>query len=568
MENIKQIGDKFLVLINMKYFIIMFGLSLILYLGDVVLNIKTCCKIDPLEGSGFLIKTRGCLIPNYLTFNVKVNRRYVNNFQSGRCSPDVTKFVHSKTWHQTNIIYIDSKLVQNLFENQENFSCFYSPCNKKDLENCFNEKYLLRAAARITDLYVLVNCSYNNRIIFNDFFTFPSNKELLPRVDKKKSKNQLNVVVWGLDGVSRQGFHRHFQRTARIMARLQATQFLGYTKIGEIAFSNIIPLLTGVKDYREINSSIFSDFKNKGYLTSFAEEEKKFINLFPFEKFDFYWNTEYLNLSNNDCPQNKLFEYSERLFMYLHEKGRDFFGLFWSKKFNYLDVYLSRLLIKLEQSNVLNNTIFILVSDHGDQNNKLRLTHLGSIEDRLPLLYVYFPLWHKQSFKEAHCNLKRNAERLVTTFDIHKTLQTLTDPFNINYETNDFNLNKSVSLFSLISTRRTCETVEISSHFCSCNGFKDVGVEEDVSNEIMDYVREISNDTTKILTNRLHLPPIGFNQNFADYTVLFSSNYSNLHYEATIRKINGSDYKNHFKLIGNISEIETPAMSTVTNTLH
>ena len=58
---------------------------------------------------------------------------------------------------------------------------------------------------------------------------------------------------------------------------------------------------------------------------------------------------------------------------------------------------------------------------------KLQLPNsdIGKMERNLPFLFFVVPPWFEKQFPELVANIRFNAERLVTAFDIHKTLQHL-----------------------------------------------------------------------------------------------------------------------------------------------
>ena len=86
----------------------------------------------------------------------------------------------------------------------------------------------------------------------------------------------------------------------------------------------------------------------------------------------------------------------------------------------YADLPLHRLLTKLFDNNLMDDTILFLFSDHGIRFGDLRNTFSGTIEERLPFVYLYLPKNYKTS--EIHKNLVINSHRLTTPFDIHATL--------------------------------------------------------------------------------------------------------------------------------------------------
>jgi len=68
-------------------------------------------------------------------------------------------------------------------------------------------------------------------------------------VDKKplKAKDMLNILIIGLDAQSHMNFIRQMPKTYEFLTdTLSGIELLGYNKVGDNTFPNIIPLLTGL----------------------------------------------------------------------------------------------------------------------------------------------------------------------------------------------------------------------------------------------------------------------------------------------------------------------------------
>ena len=105
-------------------------------------------------------------------------------------------------------------------------------------------------------------------------------------------------------------------------------------------------------------------------------------------------------------------------------------------------------------------------------------TAVGNDENNLPFLFLYLPPTLKQRFPEYAVQLRQNARRLVTGFDIHQTLrhllhlQTESRPWT-NDLSPDFE-QESFSLLTPVPTNRTCESAGIPAAYCSCYRLTDV----------------------------------------------------------------------------------------------
>ena len=82
--------------------------------------------------------------------------------------------------------------------------------------------------------------------------------------------------------------------------------------------------------------------------------------------------------------------------------------------------------------------ITVLTSFHKFSNRKkigydlnnliIKIYYQGKTEFKLPMAYWSLPRWFRGRFPAAARNLRRNARRLTTPFDLHATLRDLTDP--------------------------------------------------------------------------------------------------------------------------------------------
>ena len=153
----------------------------------------------------------------------------------------------------------------------------------------------------------------------------------------------------------------------------------------------------------------------------------------------------------------------------------------------------SRLLRGMKSSGDLDNAVLFFLSDHGFRFGPFAKTDFGEMENNLPFLFVVLPKAFKRRFPELVVNLHRNARKLITPFDTHKTLQHLLHLQTIGesgWRNNDAEEGKKGNervgqkwgkaaqnpskqeAFSLFTddlpNDRTCERAGIPDAFCSC----------------------------------------------------------------------------------------------------
>ncbi|XP_025835710.1 uncharacterized protein LOC112906173 [Agrilus planipennis] len=109
---------------------------------------------------------------------------------------------------------------------------------------------------------------------------------------------------------------------------------------------------------------------------------------------------------------------------------------------------LYKFLKELNDKGHLNNTILILMSDHGHRFASIRNTIQGKQEERLPFFSFTFPKWFRKKYKQYYTNFVNNLNTLTTPFDIYSTLKTVIDLNTVKNNTLD---HRSISLFSKVS---------------------------------------------------------------------------------------------------------------------
>ncbi|KAH7696603.1 hypothetical protein AAVH_36325, partial [Aphelenchoides avenae] len=126
-----------------------------------------------------------------------------------------------------------------------------------------------------------------------------------------------------------------------------------------------------------------------------------------------------------------------------------------------LDDDLEAHLRRMHESGAFDNSLVIVMADHGHRFAKLRDTQQGQLEERLPFFSVFLPKKFRESEQGAKAfeNLKVNANRLSSPFDIYSTLADLLEwPTNEQLSTvQDPSTHRSLSLFRPIPEERTCE---------------------------------------------------------------------------------------------------------------
>ncbi|CAK1550105.1 unnamed protein product [Leptosia nina] len=475
------------------------------------------------SGGSYTIKTEGCTIPGLQPFDESIRKFIDKPKHVKQCEKVNTLFLKNNRTH----IWINPKSFRffNLSETS-NVSCcyksFYRPLAVDDVSSAdiddrvtYNECVEFSSYIEVTNEFVKVSCTYEYTTVYEKFFAFTPKKPLLNVQDVKEGLSYYNVIIMGVDAISRLNFHRTMPRTLSYLKQRGAVELLGYNKVGDNTFPNLIPMLLGIREQDLKNTCwpnakstfdycpfIWNSFKDAGYYTAFGEDSSS-LGTFNFEKVgfihsptDYYLHTfmheaEKYSGNNRDFNSyicmgnvyfyNVLLNYIENLTNAL--KKLKLFGFFWEVTMSHdylnypmlMDDSYERFLNSLDDSGYLENTILILLSDHGIRWGDIRFTKQGRLEERLPFIHILLPPSFKENYPMAYKNINLNSHRLTTPFDIHATLVDLVNldsiqDTNIKTRTSaSYDDNRSISLFLPIPKNRTCALAGIEDHWCTCN---------------------------------------------------------------------------------------------------
>jgi hypothetical protein len=151
---------------------------------------------------------------------------------------------------------------------------------------------------------------------------------------------------------------------------------------------------------------------------------------------------------------------------------------------NYMDNYYS------------NNTVFIILEDHGSRYGLYRQTLQGKLEERLPALFILVPPKLLENFPYIKKNLEINRKRLVTAFDLHETILSIfkLGQTDLIFPKKD---NHGISLFDFeISKNRTCIDVDIELHWCTCLQLDNISISNQMVQYLAQYLIDKINEET------------------------------------------------------------------------
>ena len=319
-----------------------------------------------------------------------------------------------------------------------------------------------------------------------------------------------------VESLSRLNYLRFMEETKKFFeTEMDNVHYLeGLNKIGDNSYPNMIALLSGKQAYTgeipndeigpfDDNPMIWKEFSNAGYWTAFIEDMPKFTLFnyiskgFVHQPTSFYPRPMWLHIqrahtsvydllypfSRDICIYerypiiNVLFDQTYSFVKQSHKSGRPFFAFSFliqttHNDFNRaktLDAHLKEFFVRLKP--YLDDTIVILMGDHGNRFGDVLQTKIGQIESRMPLFGISLPKSLKKSAPELENYLDRNKQRLVTWLDVHEMLlDVVNNNFTSYKNTRDPNLTKTYSPWrEEVSSKRSCSDAQIPNFHCVCD---------------------------------------------------------------------------------------------------
>lgn len=564
---------------------------------------------------GFVIKTSGCRIPYMDPLDPSV-MKFIHKQKKPVCNNGVPPLIKSNL---TSIFLLNSSVISYTNGDTSMLQCCYQPFHReepKDDESDnkikFDNKCIpFDTSAKIDEEFIKVICHSNNSVIYTDFFSFVPVKTQKNHFETKT----LNVLIIGLDGVSRLNFHRQMPKTAEYLKNLSAVELLGYTKVGDNTFPNLMPVLTGLSEtelqkfcWNADNNFrfdkcpfIWKKYKSKGFVTSFGEDSS-WMGIFNYQRKGFIQQpTDYMwgpfnrisenqignshNMNVEECvgarQVYKVFlKYIKNFVTRMEMENLPYFAFYWgaSLSHDYLnkpnlgDNDYKNFFEELQNKGYLNNTVLIFMSDHGIRWGDIRQTYQGQMEERLPFVFFVLPEWYKRQYQVAYNNLIRNVRRLTTPYDLHETLEDLLNPFSLTniFLTNKYkNVSRGYSLFNEITEKRTCESASIASHWCTCQQSVEIDTNnpfvieaanfavENMNQQLEGYAQcsNLSLNSVKQARVMTHNGIILNANEIKDYMIVLETVPGNGIFEVTLRSIDGQDQVKPFEIMGTISRL-------------
>lgn len=551
----------------------------------------------------FLVNTPSCFIPMMDAYGPTV-KKLVHVNKHTNCSR-----YHFITYRDNYKVVVNKTSVSKYYKSTFK-RCLYTPFTKAGTSDK-SVKYLSKQARNFTDSikattpFAFVHCfSKNETLIEKQVYAFVFRNKTIDKIMEKRYKHKdikkrpMNILLFALESTSRLNFIRHMNWTySFLMKDLGGVEMFGYNKIGLNTFPNMVPVLIGMKEgdmhykgkYLDKYPFVWKNLSAAGYRT-FMSEDDCGIATFQYLKkgfaappVDHYWRTYMLGRQGSNrygyCTGNQLVVEaiidSMMEFVEVYHDAPHFAFSLISKPthdnnngLGIEDLPYYRMLKNLQKKQLLNNTVVIFMGDHGSRYGSLRNTFQGRLEENLPGLFLTLPEWFRKEHKNLYENMKSNAKKLTSNFDIYATLMDIIDigKGNSSYI---YKGKYGKSLLRKIPMSRTCSDIGIPPIYCACSSYKkinssDVMVKNAsvfVVSKVNNFLKDVKDLCTKLtLKETMRAQKTVVNEKFiaekhtkiVDYVVTVKVNPSKAIFEAGVRY--NHDTKN-MTLLGSISRL-------------
>ncbi|PAV77319.1 hypothetical protein WR25_08405 [Diploscapter pachys] len=332
--------------------------------------------------------------------------------------------------------------------------------------------------------------------------------------------DRYSVDVIGFDSTARTMFFRHMPRTVDTMNKLGYHFLYGYNKVGDNSEINLGPIFAGdIPEHKlqpkfDISGDLNMDWifpqhsklnpDNIQFLWKLMKEKygcrtmlnedisRKFYGLFTYPAYEYlpgftelptdhYYRAYYLAVYNKwkygPCKNS---EQVQREFLDLwYRFGQKYknichFGFTFFTTLTHesgllletLDEYLASRLAQLNMTGALDNSLSMIMSDHGNRLGPQQYTFSGRVEERMPLMAIRLPNDFARKYPTEYAHFLKNKFKLTSNFDIHQTLK---DIVTMRMgQKNVVREGRGLSLFTDIPKDRTCRDVHVVYNFCTC----------------------------------------------------------------------------------------------------
>ena len=322
----------------------------------------------------------------------------------------------------------------------------------------------------------------------------------------------LNVLMVGYDTMSRVSWIHNLAKTHKYFVDVLGGSVMeGYNIVGDGTPQALLPILTG-KNEEELPEArrghegaqpinghpwIWKAFKARGYVTQYGEDSTldgtftyRMLG-FKQQPVDHYMHTFYMRADKDETSRASMCLGSVSRHANMLRYAADFYDVYRdTPKFSFMfhgeyshgsstrvqlaDDELLEFLQRLQARGDLDNTLLVMMADHGPRFSKHRRSITGKYQERLPYVGVRFPPSFVKKHPAALRNLRDNVVRLTTPYDIHATFEDILA--GVPPRSASPPRSRGYSLLQAIPRDRTCSQAGIEPHWCSCMDWQEEAV--------------------------------------------------------------------------------------------
>lgn len=347
----------------------------------------------------------------------------------------------------------------------------------------------------------------------------------LTRPHPANKSHKLNILIFGFDSVSHVEFIKRLPKLYSLIVHdLDGIILDNYNIVGDGTTAALLAMLSGKyetelpetrrgrsKNFVDVYPWIWNKLKQEKYATLYAEDESEIgtfqyrLNGFRDKPTDHYMRPFQLRAEKDHSLHHKyclgsqpkidiLTRYVDQFFAAYPPDVTKFAFAFHSEyshgvveELSLADEPITQWFTRLNESGILNDTVVMIMSDHGHRFSKSRATLQGKYEERMPFFSIVLPKWFNKVYPASYQALLINSlDRLTSPFDIHATIESLFDEMARGqdigvraHSPGESGLARGLSLFREIPVSRSCDHGNISPHWCACNDWRLVDSLED-----------------------------------------------------------------------------------------
>lgn len=283
-------------------------------------------------------------------------------------------------------------------------------CDFYDIIRTSDYNYKYGVKTRSSNYYVLknsdfavANCWSENRDSWHG--TIIGIRQNIQHRIKEDNKIALNVLMFGLDSLSKNAFIRKLPKSYEYLTKsLNGHVLQGYNILGDGTPHALIPILTGFtelelpevgkrqrnSEYVNVYPMVWNDYQKNGYVTAFNEDVPHIgtftyrLNGFAEQPTDHYMRTYYVAIQKDlsyyadlcvgSQPRHKvMMDYTTQFMLSYETLPRFVFSFHGELSHDSINLVggadddITNWMMELNKLGILNNTILIMMSDHGNR---------------------------------------------------------------------------------------------------------------------------------------------------------------------------------------------------------